>query len=174
MHHFHVAPGVLSIDVDGNDYWFLEALLPWEPQLVIVEYNASLGLRPLSVSTIARLSATPSTRPGGITAPPSRRCMRFAPGPATVSWRYRTAASICFLCVTRRHRLNPARRIGRTGYEWLVQHDGLAAVADDLRSSVRHGRLDLSAARLDAARSAPSSPSRTAGLAGRPLKVITR
>jgi hypothetical protein len=49
MHHFHVAPGVLSIDVDGNDYWFLEALLPWEPQLVIVEYNASLGLRPLTV-----------------------------------------------------------------------------------------------------------------------------
>ena len=49
MHHFPVAPGVLSIDVDGNDYWFLEALLPWEPQLVLVEYNASLGLRPVTV-----------------------------------------------------------------------------------------------------------------------------
>jgi hypothetical protein len=49
MTHFVAAPGVLSIDVDGNDYWLLEALLPSGPQLVIVEYNASLGLRPLTV-----------------------------------------------------------------------------------------------------------------------------
>lgn len=41
--------GVLSIDVDGNDYWLLEALLPRRPQIVCVEYNASLGLRPLTV-----------------------------------------------------------------------------------------------------------------------------
>ena len=41
--------GVLSIDVDGNDYWFLDALLPLRPALVIVEYNASFGLRPVSV-----------------------------------------------------------------------------------------------------------------------------
>jgi hypothetical protein len=42
--------GVLSIDVDGNDYWFLEALLPkLEPAIAVVEYNASLGLRPLTV-----------------------------------------------------------------------------------------------------------------------------
>jgi len=41
--------GVLSIDVDGNDYWFLEALMPLRPTLIVVEYNASLGLRPLSV-----------------------------------------------------------------------------------------------------------------------------
>jgi hypothetical protein len=42
--------GVLSIDVDGNDYWFLEALLPrLEPMIVAVEYNASFGLRPISV-----------------------------------------------------------------------------------------------------------------------------
>jgi hypothetical protein len=49
MGRFTEAPGVLSVDVDGNDYWFLEALLPWGPQLVIAEYNASLGLRPLTV-----------------------------------------------------------------------------------------------------------------------------
>jgi hypothetical protein len=42
--------GVLSIDVDGNDYWFLEALLPrLEPAIAAVEYNASFGLRPLTV-----------------------------------------------------------------------------------------------------------------------------
>jgi hypothetical protein len=41
--------GVLSIDVDGNDYWFLETLLPLEPVLVVVEYNASFGLQPISV-----------------------------------------------------------------------------------------------------------------------------
>lgn len=41
--------GVLSIDVDGNDYWFLEALMPLRPVLIVVEYNASFGLRSLSV-----------------------------------------------------------------------------------------------------------------------------
>ena len=41
--------GVLSIDVDGNDFWFLEALLPLRPALIVVEYNASFGLRPISV-----------------------------------------------------------------------------------------------------------------------------
>jgi hypothetical protein len=41
--------GVLSVDVDGNDYWFLEALLPrLEPAIVAVEYNASFGLRPIA------------------------------------------------------------------------------------------------------------------------------
>lgn len=35
------ALGVLSIDVDGNDYWFLEALLSTEPAVICVEYNAS-------------------------------------------------------------------------------------------------------------------------------------
>jgi len=38
----HEELGVLSIDVDGNDYWFLEALLPRRPHVVCVEYNASL------------------------------------------------------------------------------------------------------------------------------------
>lgn len=43
--------GVLSIDVDGNDYWFLQALLPrLQPMIVAVEYNASFGLRPITVA----------------------------------------------------------------------------------------------------------------------------
>ncbi|MGH8218248.1 MAG: hypothetical protein ACREUT_06750 [Steroidobacteraceae bacterium] len=40
---------VLSIDVDGNDYWFLEALLPTRPHVAAVEYNASLGQRSITV-----------------------------------------------------------------------------------------------------------------------------
>jgi hypothetical protein len=35
--------GVLSVDVDGNDYWLLRELLPIRPAVIAVEYNASLG-----------------------------------------------------------------------------------------------------------------------------------
>jgi hypothetical protein len=45
----HAELGVLSIDVDGNDYWFLEALMPTRPHVIAVEYNASFLLAPLSV-----------------------------------------------------------------------------------------------------------------------------
>jgi hypothetical protein len=46
----HAETGVLSIDVDGNDYWFLEALLPeLRPHVVSVEYNASFGRAPITV-----------------------------------------------------------------------------------------------------------------------------
>lgn len=41
--------GILSVDVDGNDYWFVEKLLPIRPAILVVEYNSSLGLRPLSI-----------------------------------------------------------------------------------------------------------------------------
>ncbi len=41
--------GVLSIDVDGNDYWFLKALIDINPAMICVEYNASFGLEPVSV-----------------------------------------------------------------------------------------------------------------------------
>jgi len=41
--------GVLSIDVDGNDYWFLQALLHWMPAVISVEYNASFGSACISV-----------------------------------------------------------------------------------------------------------------------------
>ena len=41
--------GVLSIDVDGNDYWFLKALIDINPTVICVEYNASFGLEPISV-----------------------------------------------------------------------------------------------------------------------------
>lgn len=41
--------GILSIDVDGNDYWFLEKLITTNPAIIIVEFNVSFGLFPISV-----------------------------------------------------------------------------------------------------------------------------
>ena len=41
--------GILSIDVDGNDYFFLKKLISIKPALIIAEYNSSFGLRPISV-----------------------------------------------------------------------------------------------------------------------------
>ncbi len=35
--------GILSIDVDGNDYWIWEALTVVDPAIVIVEYNSVFG-----------------------------------------------------------------------------------------------------------------------------------
>lgn len=41
--------GILSVDVDGNDYWFLQRLIVLRPAIVISEYNSSFGLRPVTV-----------------------------------------------------------------------------------------------------------------------------
>lgn len=41
--------GILSIDVDGNDYWFLKRLVGLKPGIIIVEYNSSFGLEPVTV-----------------------------------------------------------------------------------------------------------------------------
>jgi hypothetical protein len=41
--------GVLSIDVDGNDYWFLKELIHTEPTVICVEYNSSFGLESITV-----------------------------------------------------------------------------------------------------------------------------
>lgn len=41
--------GVLSIDVDGNDYWFLEQLIDTQPTVISVEYNATFGLEPITI-----------------------------------------------------------------------------------------------------------------------------
>lgn len=41
--------GVLSIDVDGNDYWFLKALIDTSPDVISVEYNSTLGFEPITV-----------------------------------------------------------------------------------------------------------------------------
>jgi hypothetical protein len=41
--------GLLSIDVDGNDYWILEAIDCIKPRIVIIEYNSLFG-KNLSIS----------------------------------------------------------------------------------------------------------------------------
>jgi hypothetical protein len=42
--------GILSIDVDGNDFWFLKRLIRLKPSVIAVEYNASLLLHPVTVA----------------------------------------------------------------------------------------------------------------------------
>ena len=49
--------GVLSIDVDGNDYWFLKELISTRPSVIVVEYNASFGLEPVTVPVSDGLTA---------------------------------------------------------------------------------------------------------------------
>jgi hypothetical protein len=47
---FGLQPGVLSIDLDGIDFWVLEKLEDYRPVIYIVEFNAVLGLdRTISV-----------------------------------------------------------------------------------------------------------------------------
>ncbi len=35
--------GLLSIDVDGNDYWIWQAVRDWRPSVVVCEYNSLFG-----------------------------------------------------------------------------------------------------------------------------------
>jgi hypothetical protein len=41
--------GLLSIDINGNEYWIWEAVHAVKPRIVIVEYNSVFGLQPISV-----------------------------------------------------------------------------------------------------------------------------
>jgi hypothetical protein len=41
--------GILSIDIDGNDYFILEAIKTVRPRILICEYNAVFGTRRISV-----------------------------------------------------------------------------------------------------------------------------
>jgi methyltransferase FkbM-like protein len=36
-------PDLLSIDIDGNDYWIWKAIRRLRPRVVVIEYNATLG-----------------------------------------------------------------------------------------------------------------------------------
>ena len=56
--------GILSIDVDGNDYWFLEKLISIRPSLIISEFNVALGNRPISVPYDSKFTRF-SKHPGG-------------------------------------------------------------------------------------------------------------
>jgi hypothetical protein len=39
---------VLSIDIDGNDYWIWKAIKP-KPDIVCIEYNSGIGLKSLTI-----------------------------------------------------------------------------------------------------------------------------
>ncbi len=41
--------GLLSVDLNGNDYWIWEAIQSVRPRIAIVEYNSLLGLQPICV-----------------------------------------------------------------------------------------------------------------------------
>lgn len=41
--------GLLSIDLNGNDYWIWDAIVNVRPRIAIVEYNSLLGLEPICV-----------------------------------------------------------------------------------------------------------------------------
>ena len=41
--------GILSVDIDGNDYWLLEDLIDLKPAMIIAEYNTTFGLRSITV-----------------------------------------------------------------------------------------------------------------------------
>ena len=40
---FHKQIGILSVDIDGNDYWVWKAINEIEPQIIICEYNSLFG-----------------------------------------------------------------------------------------------------------------------------------
>ncbi len=51
--------GILSIDIDGVDYYVWERLEAWRPRIVVVEYNASFGKElPVSVPYEATFQRT--------------------------------------------------------------------------------------------------------------------
>ena len=41
---------LLSIDIDGNDYWVWEKIDAVKPRVLVIEYNSTLGLKPIAVS----------------------------------------------------------------------------------------------------------------------------
>ena len=54
--------GLLSIDIDGNDYWIWEAIECISPRIVICEYDSLLGPTGKSQRhTIRRLTGSPHT-----------------------------------------------------------------------------------------------------------------
>ena len=36
--------GLLSIDIDGNDYWVWESITTVDPSIVVIEYNSIFGI----------------------------------------------------------------------------------------------------------------------------------
>jgi len=58
-------PDVLSIDVDGADYWIWRGLQRYRPRIVVIEYNASLGIEAHRVQPADRADTFDLTSYGG-------------------------------------------------------------------------------------------------------------
>ena len=41
--------GILSIDIDGNDYWVWQAITVIRPRMIICEYNSLFGFEPITI-----------------------------------------------------------------------------------------------------------------------------
>ncbi len=52
--------GILSIDIDGNDFWVWENIDALNPRIVIAEYNSLFGLAPVSIPYREDFSRTKS------------------------------------------------------------------------------------------------------------------
>ena len=62
---------VLSIDIDGNDYWIWEALTSVSPRIVVVETHPEFGMRPIVVPYDAHLGSVPGATPEYLGASPA-------------------------------------------------------------------------------------------------------
>lgn len=54
---------LLSIDIDGNDYWIWEAISTVTPAIVVVEYNALFGLNPWTIPYNQSFNRSNSSQP---------------------------------------------------------------------------------------------------------------
>lgn len=50
--------GLMSVDIDGNDYWIWEAIESVRARILIIEYNGLFGLEPLAVPYTEGFSRT--------------------------------------------------------------------------------------------------------------------
>ncbi len=79
---------VLSIDVDGSDYWIWEAIVAYRPRIVVIEYNGELD--PGAGSCSRAITPAGTRRPG--TARRSPRSRHSAPRRA-IEWSTPTSAA---------------------------------------------------------------------------------
>ena len=114
-------PDVVSIDVDGNDYWIWRALERWRPRVLVIEYNGALD-------------------------PASRRVMPYAPGHR---WDHTSGYGASLgaledLGAQKGYRLVHTELAGVNAF--FVREElagGLPAGADVPRRSVNHALLGL-------------------------------
>ena len=114
-------PDVVSIDVDGNDYWIWQALTRFRPRVVVIEYNGALD-------------------------PASRRVMPYSPG---YRWDHTSGYGASLgaledLGAEKGYRLVHTELAGVNAF--FVREDlagGLPAGADVPRRSASHALLGL-------------------------------